>query len=527
KNIENVAVGKEATMSSVLRAFQPPCLAVNGDTGTEWNLEPPNCVHSAQYDYSAWWEVDLGRDYIVQRITVFRHEFGRKRLADLQVTLDDQLCYSFPSHTQMEQLNTLPEEIHILCESPLIGRFLKIAKVGTANNSYYDVIDFCEVQVWGCSEGFYGPFCTRTCPQCPTGTTCSKVTGQCEPKCPDGYYGNGCSKSCGHCRDVRPCHKTTGECRNGCEEGWTGSRCDDVFTPTSSLSPITFSTADASVFTDTFSTITPSVASFSETFLTGTHTTGVTLVTDTVKTEDPSADIIFTVTSFTETIIPHTPVTTPPTYTHFTVTFPTGTVLTHTISTAVSSAIPCPLTTIITNCVETVTIIPPFSSAIRTASDTCQSITSSTTQIITNTIPTITPTGAITLPTVTPTETITVPTVTPTDTITVPTVTPTDTITVPTVTPTETITVPTVTPTDTITVPTVTPTETITVPTVTPTETITVPTVTPTDTDWHCFHSYDFLLLCHLPSHSHTHRHHNTSHSHTHRHHNSSDSHTH
>nr|KAG5711250.1 hypothetical protein BaRGS_005947 [Batillaria attramentaria] len=63
-------------MSSVLRAFQPPCLAVNGDTGTEWNLEPPNCVHSAQYDYSAWWEVDLGRDYIVQRITVFRHEFA-------------------------------------------------------------------------------------------------------------------------------------------------------------------------------------------------------------------------------------------------------------------------------------------------------------------------------------------------------------------------------------------------------------------------------------------------------------------
>ena len=73
----NVAYGKAADISSRYtgRLSGPACVAVNGRTSTIMRTVSEtdvNCVHSDLDDLNPWWQVDLGQNYSVSSITIYR-----------------------------------------------------------------------------------------------------------------------------------------------------------------------------------------------------------------------------------------------------------------------------------------------------------------------------------------------------------------------------------------------------------------------------------------------------------------------
>ncbi|XP_065926649.1 multiple epidermal growth factor-like domains protein 11 isoform X2 [Magallana gigas] len=142
--------------------------------------------------------------------------------------------------------------------------------------------DLCEVQVYECKFGWFGPHCESRCNKnCGVPGRCDWITGQCEggcqagwetpecdKNCPNGFYGDKCSLQCpvnctychietGGCEECYPgftglncmstcapgrygidcyercspfcntreCDHITGACEDGCEEGWGGMQC--------------------------------------------------------------------------------------------------------------------------------------------------------------------------------------------------------------------------------------------------------------------------------------------------------------
>ncbi|XP_048765718.1 multiple epidermal growth factor-like domains protein 11 isoform X2 [Ostrea edulis] len=96
------------------------------------------------------------------------------------------------------------------------------------------------IGVFGCqTPGRYGQECDLICPSNCDEQRCHIVDGTClgctagwighfcNKTCPDGYYGMKCRSGClGHCRDGVSCNHTSGECNNGCENGWQGVNCN-------------------------------------------------------------------------------------------------------------------------------------------------------------------------------------------------------------------------------------------------------------------------------------------------------------
>ena len=75
----NVAYGKAANISSRYSDSEgqsgPACVAVNGRTSTIYRTVSEtdvNCVHLDLDDLNPWWQVDLGQNYSVSSITIYR-----------------------------------------------------------------------------------------------------------------------------------------------------------------------------------------------------------------------------------------------------------------------------------------------------------------------------------------------------------------------------------------------------------------------------------------------------------------------
>ncbi|KAK7485091.1 hypothetical protein BaRGS_00023631 [Batillaria attramentaria] len=190
-------------------------------------------------------------------------------MAYCKVYVDNKLCYEFPQNT-----TDLPRRIDLNCTDGVInGSVVKVFKNvtrSTFSRNFY-AINFCEVQIWSCSDRYWGSGCDQVCGECRDDAPCDKVTGNCParcvdgwhgekcdktcsvnctgtcdqntgnchscrypgvllPKCregcSDGYWGSGCDQVCGECRDDAPCDKVTGNCPARCVDGWHGEKCD-------------------------------------------------------------------------------------------------------------------------------------------------------------------------------------------------------------------------------------------------------------------------------------------------------------
>ncbi|KAK7102386.1 hypothetical protein V1264_020611 [Littorina saxatilis] len=255
----NVAYGKSASMSSVFDrdgGSGPACAAVNGRTGTVWKTKKfsdVNCVHTADFNYKAWWQVDLGHSYTVTDITIYRRKDCALRMSGMGVYVDGQVCHSFPNRSAATnvELLALPEKIDVTCTTPLRGSVVRFEKHG--NDQTYEggsyIINLCEVQVWACKPGLYGEDCKQACSgHCKDNDTCDYYYGtcprdcdpgwtspSCDQTCKPGLYGEQCNQTCsGHCKN-NTCDNYNGTCFLGCEPGWTSPYCDQTESDDSTL----------------------------------------------------------------------------------------------------------------------------------------------------------------------------------------------------------------------------------------------------------------------------------------------------
>ncbi|XP_046551928.1 multiple epidermal growth factor-like domains protein 10, partial [Haliotis rubra] len=141
----------------------------------------------------------------------------------MKIYVGGQLCFQWSSDTYP------PAIADVKCQQALTGNNL------TIQTSNY--VALCEVQIFVCSDGWFGEDCDKQC-HCSLNTeVCDKITGQCvsgcspgymgtdcQTACPDGYYGD-CTSRCGSCLNAAYCDKTTGVCPGGCAAGRRTDTC--------------------------------------------------------------------------------------------------------------------------------------------------------------------------------------------------------------------------------------------------------------------------------------------------------------
>ncbi|XP_070191637.1 fucolectin-1-like [Littorina saxatilis] len=146
--VENAAVGKVATASTVYTKFGP-CLAVDGITDVD------NCMETAQGDLNPFWRVDLGQEFIVHFMTVHRRSRWSIRMEGLKIYVDEQLCDVIDKNKTEDNPSSdgsgPPVPINITCSTPLTGRYVTLVKYATNKGppQYLETLSVCEVQVWG------------------------------------------------------------------------------------------------------------------------------------------------------------------------------------------------------------------------------------------------------------------------------------------------------------------------------------------------------------------------------------------
>ncbi|XP_025108226.1 receptor-type tyrosine-protein phosphatase mu-like isoform X5 [Pomacea canaliculata] len=238
-NMKNVAQNKPCVTSSMYRTSNTCSAALNGNTKTIYEYNPPNCIHTTKDDTSPFWWVDLGEKVTITMITIYGRTNYIYRMRCVNVSVDGALVKRF---TDVSGWTNNTYTIPVLRG----GRVVNITKDCDSDGLW---INICEVQVWVCDDGWYDN-CSKSCGQCDNNMSCDKVNGNCAScqtgfypplcqECADGYYGTDCSQTCGKCGSNSVCDKTSGWCSScqtrfnppfckDCIDGWYGTDCSQT-----------------------------------------------------------------------------------------------------------------------------------------------------------------------------------------------------------------------------------------------------------------------------------------------------------
>ncbi|XP_071098685.1 receptor-type tyrosine-protein phosphatase alpha-like [Haliotis cracherodii] len=236
----NIARGKSTWHSSELRGFGGPFPSYKAvDDNTDQTLEHGSCTHTGNTSSGAWWRVDINSTLEIRRMRIYLRSVWTDRNVGLQVKVGDQLCYTLSADNRQETV------LNITCVEALNGSSVTISVDGP-------YLTLCEVQIFQCSNGWFGDDCDKQC-QCQNTTeVCGKETGNCRGGCAAGKHGPGCQQDCNngsfgsgrnkHCQCLtasEACNKETGHCSSGCaagkqgpgcqqecDDGWFGSDCN-------------------------------------------------------------------------------------------------------------------------------------------------------------------------------------------------------------------------------------------------------------------------------------------------------------
>ncbi|XP_041349292.1 multiple epidermal growth factor-like domains protein 10 [Gigantopelta aegis] len=261
KDVQNIARGRPAQQSTTLDdstmcpdynwavcGLKSADLAVDGDTWADhaFNYWKGSCSHTNVTDnVTAWWRVDLGSVHRVTRVGIYRPTNWRvkertsssvfdHRLRGFQVLVDGQVCYN-----HSVGFKTPPYHL-ITCARPLYGSKVTIVlPPGSQGARGEYLISLCEVQVYECSDFWFGEECDKRCNCRDQAEVCDKVSGACSasgcrghwsgPGCQDctrEVKGTECITACGQCRPGDMC-TSGGGCPHGCQDGWAGSACTE------------------------------------------------------------------------------------------------------------------------------------------------------------------------------------------------------------------------------------------------------------------------------------------------------------
>ncbi|XP_046546229.1 multiple epidermal growth factor-like domains protein 10 isoform X1 [Haliotis rubra] len=205
-------------------------LAVDGDVNS--NYWSGTCTHTEPHMTPAWWTVDLGQTHLITNLRIFFS--NPQRMQGFLVGVDHKrVCYEW-SRTHRPS-----SPVNISCDTPTRGQHVTVQLPTLVGSGY--ILNLCEVEIYECTDGSFGPDCGTWCYCRNTSEVCDKITGYCESGCKDGYtgtgcqepcphgrYGSGCMETCGHCAGGdQNCHNVDGTCSHGCQEYWSGKLCKE------------------------------------------------------------------------------------------------------------------------------------------------------------------------------------------------------------------------------------------------------------------------------------------------------------
>ncbi|XP_067685393.1 multiple epidermal growth factor-like domains protein 10 [Haliotis asinina] len=230
---QNVALGAIAVQSSVYyepyETSRPLNLTANYavDGRVSDNLRDSPCAHTDERDRTPSWTVfpNSSRHDKIHRLKLYLRKSWLDRYEGMEILVDNQICYVLPRNKQPDYITD------VTCRQPLSGNRVTI-------QTRQEFLTLCEVQIFVCSDGWFGDDCDKQCHCLDNKEVCDKITGKCSSGCipgftganchslcSDGLFGDDCDKQC-HCLDNKEvCDKMTGHCSNGCASGFSDANC--------------------------------------------------------------------------------------------------------------------------------------------------------------------------------------------------------------------------------------------------------------------------------------------------------------
>ncbi|XP_041374110.1 multiple epidermal growth factor-like domains protein 10 [Gigantopelta aegis] len=250
-NMENIALDKGTRQSSYWKKWIKSSRAVDGRMSTRFS--EGSCIHTGISSSFEWWQVDLGRECYIHKLTIhFRTDY-RLRRNGVAVYSSVDGSPKPTGHLCGSVTRSSPDVMWMTCDDT--ARYITLYQDTYNSQKSWQkgdtAMNFCEVQVFEtklewtdgsvCDSNHYGPLCEKSCPsrhcdESPDKSSCDKQTGKCVNGCTAGWVGKDCLKACDpgsfgkhctqfcHCRD-EPCNHVTGNCTAGCKPNWAEITC--------------------------------------------------------------------------------------------------------------------------------------------------------------------------------------------------------------------------------------------------------------------------------------------------------------
>ncbi|XP_071081861.1 receptor-type tyrosine-protein phosphatase epsilon-like [Haliotis cracherodii] len=223
---QNIALRGSCSQSSTLQGLPNNYragLAVDGRATTYAKSTPLTCAHTKLWSNPTWTvNLNTSSPEKIQQIRLYLRDDLQERSNGMEILVGSQMCFNWSSTEHPPPID------NVTCRQPLTGNNVTIRIPGAMK-----FVTLCEVQIFVCSNGWFGEECDKQC-RCQNRTDiCDKITGHCAGGCSPGYngtdcltacqddsYGINCASQCGNCLNGVSCDKTNGTCPGGCAAGW-------------------------------------------------------------------------------------------------------------------------------------------------------------------------------------------------------------------------------------------------------------------------------------------------------------------
>ncbi|XP_046578481.1 multiple epidermal growth factor-like domains protein 10 [Haliotis rubra] len=229
---KNIAFQKTAAQSSnYSEGGIPHCAAYAVDGNTDTDVSHRRCSYTN--NAAASWQVllDDHRMFNISRIRIYLRKDFWENNNGLQVLVNGDLCVPVSGTTPDWLHGPVTNPVDVTCTHVMKGNNVTITISG-------QFLTLCEVQVFVCSDGWFGSDCNKQCQCLDPSEVCDKETGYCrsgcaagkhgpgcQQDCDHGHYGVSCSYTCGQCSGSSDCQKVNGTCTQGCQQGYSPPLC--------------------------------------------------------------------------------------------------------------------------------------------------------------------------------------------------------------------------------------------------------------------------------------------------------------